>query len=342
MAETVTLQELVEARSASDILNGTGFSLVDAARQVKTALGKALKSKTVQEGLESYHASIWDKFKDRKKLSPRIEPKHWRSVKRTIARLNQVKRLSLRELNSDNLKACLKGLTTSSLKAHLRNLNAAFEYCIDAGWMDENPAHPLRRMRADRLSQSRARQTFTLNEVRTFLEVIATDYPQAIPYFAICFFAGVRPEAALKMRWKDVSDNGYLYVPHTANKSGHAYNVEIQPVLHQWLNWWEARGHSREGDIVPFSVSSLNRLRKKAMGKAGMATWIQDGTRKTFATAHRGPFRCKIRTSAALGHKGTTVLDEHYDSRLMTECEAKQYWQILPPESEYNEGGEVA
>jgi len=78
------------------------------------------------------------------------------------------------------------------------------------------------------------------------------------------------------------------------------------------------------------------------MGKAGLVTWIQDGTRKTFATAYRGTFKCKIRTSAALGHKGTTVLDEHYDSRLMTPEEAALYWQILPPNSDNLNGKESA
>jgi hypothetical protein len=78
------------------------------------------------------------------------------------------------------------------------------------------------------------------------------------------------------------------------------------------------------------------------MEKAGIAAWVQDGTRKTFATAHRGKFKCKVLTSAALGHKGTTVLDEHYDSRLMTPQEAAKYWEIFPPETEAPTGEEAA
>jgi nicotinamide riboside kinase len=77
------------------------------------------------------------------------------------------------------------------------------------------------------------------------------------------------------------------------------------------------------------------------MDAGGIRQWVQDGTRKTFATAHRGTFKCKIQTSAALGHKGTTVLDEHYDSRLMTEAEAAEYWKILPPEIQATESKEV-
>jgi hypothetical protein len=51
MAKDVTLQELVEARLAAEELKGSGLSVVDAAKQVKLALTKALASKSVKEGL---------------------------------------------------------------------------------------------------------------------------------------------------------------------------------------------------------------------------------------------------------------------------------------------------
>jgi integrase len=170
---------------------------------------------------------------------------------------------------------------------------------------------------------------------------VASIDPRAIPYFAVCFFAGVRPEACTKLKWSDVGTNGYLYVPHSVNKTGHAYSVEILPVLASWLEGWETCGNKREGDLLPLSASTLKRLRKRAMAVAGIADWLQDGPRKTFATAHRGAFKCKTTTCAALGHKGTTVLDEFYDSRLMTEAEAQEYWKILPPESDAVAGEET-
>ena len=334
MARDVTPQELVEARLAAEELKGSGLSVVDAAKQVKLALTKALASKSVKEGLGAYHDTLWDTFQERKKTNPRCEPRHWRSVKYTLARLQSLENASLLEITHDQLRPLFKGLSKSSVKAHLRNLHAGFQYCIDEAWMDFNPAHSLRRMKADRVSMQRTVKTFTVVQVRNFMNAVAANDMRAVPYFAVCFFAGVRPEAALKLKWTDFNSNGYLYVPHTANKSGHAYNVAISPVLNRWLEWWASLGNERAGDLLPFSASSLKRVRKKAMGDAGIAEWVQGGTRKTFATAHRGKFKCKVFTSAALGHKGTTVLDEHYDSRLMTVEEASEYWEIGPPEVE--------
>jgi integrase len=340
IAKEVTVNELVEARAAAEELKETGFSLLEAAKQVKLALSKTLVSKSVKEGLGAYHNSLWEKFRERKKDNPRCEPRHWRSVKYTLARLKSLENTTLLELTPDKLRPLFKKLSKSSCKSHLRNLHAGFEYCIDEGWMESNPVQSLKRMTPDRATQSRTIKTFTVAQVRNFMTALAHTDIRAVPYFAGCFFAGVRPEAAMKLNWSDIGDNGYLYVPHPANKSGHAYNVQVLPVLSRWLEWWEAQGNKRTGTLLPLSAASLKRVRKRVMDAAGIRQWVQDGTRKTFATAHRGTFKCKIQTSAALGHKGTTVLDEHYDSRLMTEAEAAEYWKILPPEIQATEAKE--
>lgn len=228
IAKDVTLRELVEARQAKDELTDTGLTLLDAARQVKLALNAALESKSVGDGLNAYLEDVRSKFDERKEHSPRSEPRHWRSVKRSIARLEPLKNFSLREITADNIRPLLKGLTKSSLSSHLRNLHAAFQYCADHGWQEENPASGLKRMKADKASRARSVQTYSVQEVERIMEAAITVDMRTVPYLAICFFAGVRPEAAMKMKWSDVSANGYLYVPHTANKSGHAYNAKCR------------------------------------------------------------------------------------------------------------------
>jgi integrase len=331
LAKDVTVTELAEARAASQALAGTGFSALDAARHVKRALERTLSSRTVKEGLDAYHGDILAKYQERKANNPRCEPRHWRSVKHTIARLKPLFTASLMEITPDQVRPLFKKLTKASLKGHLRNLHAAFNYCIDEGWMDSNPVDGLVRMKADVPSTPRQIQTFTVDQTRRIMDAAAKVDIRTVPYFAICFFAGVRPEAALKMKWSDVSANGYIYVPHTVNKSGHAYNAQILPTLRSWISWWESQGNERVGLILPVSPSTLKRVRSKILNEAGLEKWVQDGTRKTFATAFREIHKCKILTSAALGHTGTTVLDEHYDSRLMTAEDAAAYWEIRPP-----------
>jgi len=308
------------------------LSKQDAARQVKLALDATFESRSVGEGLYAYLDEVRSKFEERKMSNPRCEPRHWRSVKRTLARIESLKDFNLREITTDELKPLFSSLTKSSLQGHFRNLHAAFQYCVDHSWLEENPAQGLRRMKPGKASERRVVRTYRVEEVERIMTATVKVDTRLVSYLAVCFFAGVRPEAAMKMKWSDVNSNGYLYVPHTINKSGHAYSAKMQDVLVRWLLWWETQGSQRSGDILPVSASTLKRQRKLILKKAEIEHWIQDGTRKTFATAHRETFKCKLLTSAALGHKGTTVLDEHYDSRLMTSEDAARYWQILPPE----------
>ena len=330
LAETLTLCELVEARSAAQVLEGTGLSLVEAAKHVRAALDQTLQSQSFEHGMRAYLSEIWAKFKDRRESQPRREPKHWRSVKRSVAKLSPLYARSLREIRPDDIRPLLGGMTSSSLKGHLRNLHAAFGYCVEQGWLEDNPIRRLKKMRADLASAERKIQTFTAAEVSRIMDAVVRVDRRFAPYFAVCFFAGVRPEAAAKMSWSDVSENGHLYIPNSANKTGHAYTVEINPTLRAWLDWWRKTEGPSAGPLLPFSASSLKRFRNRIIREAGIQRWIQDGARKTFATAHRETFKRKELTAEALGHRGTATLDSFYDSRLMTRQDAHAYWRIVP------------
>ena len=130
LAKDVTIQELVEARQAKEELIGTGITLLDAARQVKLALDAALESRSVGDGLTAYLADVRSKFEERKKNSPRCEPRHWRSVKRTIARLESLNDFSLREITPDDLKPLFSGLT----KLHSKDTSATCTPPSSTAW----------------------------------------------------------------------------------------------------------------------------------------------------------------------------------------------------------------
>ena len=330
IAASVKIEELVEARAAAQVLEGTGLSLVEAAKHVRAALDQTLQSQSFEHGMRSYLSEIWAKFKDRRESQPRREPKHWRSVKRSVAKLSPLYARSLREIRPDDIRPLLGGMTSSSLKGHLRNLHAAFGYCVEQGWLEDNPIRRLKKMRADLASAERKIQTFTAAEVSRIMDAVVRVDRRFAPYFAVCFFAGVRPEAVAKMSWSDVSENGHLYIPNSANKTGHAYTVEINPTLRAWLDWWHKTEGPSAGPLLPFSASSLKRFRNRIIREAGIQRWIQDGARKTFATAHRETFKRKELTAEALGHRGTATLDSFYDSRLMTRQDAHAYWRIVP------------
>jgi integrase len=85
----------------------------------------------------------------------------------------------------------------------------------------------------------------------------------------------------------------------------------------------------KQGRIFPRSQMTLIRIRRKVAEIAGVE-WIQDGARKTFASAHYKTHQDALKTAYELGHRGTTMLHTHYNQNMRKE-EAVRFWGILPP-----------
>ena len=74
---------------------------------------------------------------------------------------------------------------------------------------------------------------------------------------------------------------------------------------------------------------TLIRVRR-SVAEIAAVEWIQDGARKTFASAHYKTFKDAAKTAYELGHRGTNMLHTHYNQN-MRKDEAVRFWGILPP-----------
>ena len=81
---------------------------------------------------------------------------------------------------------------------------------------------------------------------------------------------------------------------------------------------------------------SLIRIRRRVSEIAGVK-WIQDGARKTFASAHFKTHQDPMKTAYELGHRGTNMLHTHYNQNMRRE-DAEAFWNILPPKGGTDEG----
>jgi hypothetical protein len=73
---------------------------------------------------------------------------------------------------------------------------------------------------------------------------------------------------------------------------------------------------------------TLIRIRRRVAEIAGVE-WIQDGARKTFASAHYKIHQDALKTAYELGHRATTMLHTRYNQN-MRKDEAVCFWSILP------------
>jgi hypothetical protein len=172
---------------------------------------------------------------------------------------------------------------------------------------------------------------------------------EMVPYFAVCYFAGLRPDSEAKrvhfehFNWTE----GFLKVEVTkTNDAAHRY-VPIEDALRAWLEPWMRR----TGSIVPSNFTKRRRRliygahTTKGAALTDESTWEQlvpwghDITRHSYGSyweaENRGKPGCREHIVANMGHENWKTFNRYYkNSRLPSE--AAEYWSIRPPAPEGN------
>jgi len=316
LANQTTTPELIEAKQASSVLSGSGLSVVDAARMAAARIESERKSETLGLGFERYMADCERRLKS---------PKHLRDLKQTRNLFMPLLGQLLVNLSGEQIDATLLSLPPASRNLKIRHLKAVINYCIKQDWLSSTP---LKRVELAPIKPKEI-ETYTAEQVRTIMDAVATNHLEAVPFFAISFFAGTRPEEIMKLEWSAFTDDGQLCITAAVNKTRTKRFTTVTPTLQAWLDWYKAQGGVREGRIFPRSQMTLIRIRRRMAEIAGVE-WIQDGARKTFASAHYKIHQDALKTAYELGHRGTNMLHTHYNQNMRKE-EAVRFWGILPP-----------
>jgi len=316
LASQTTTTELLQAKQASSVLSGSGLSVVDAARMAALKMESERKSETLGLGFERYMVDC-----ERRRKSV----KHLRDLKQTRNLFMPLLGQLLVNLSGEQIDATLLSLPPASRNLKIRHLKAVLNYCIKQDWLTSTP---LKRVELAPI-MSKEIETYTAEQVRAIMDAVATNHPEAVPFFAISFFAGTRPEEIMKLEWSAFTDDGQLCITAAVNKTRTKRFTTVTPTLQAWLDWYEAQGGVREGRIFPRSQMTLIRIRRRVAEMAGVE-WIQDGARKTFASAHYKIHHDALKTAYELGHRGTTMLHTHYNQNMRKE-EAVRFWGIFPP-----------
>ena len=142
-----------------------------------------------------------------------------------------------------------------------------------------------------------------------------------VPYLAIGYFAGLRPENELvNLDWKDVdfSAKTIRVTPATAKGRRQRY-VDMQDNLIQWLTPYA----QKEGKI-----GWSRKIFKKVRKTAGVA-WSKDVMRHSFGSYLLAHNEDAPKTALQMGHSRVDVLFNHYRN-LVKKSSATDYWNIVP------------
>ena len=147
--------------------------------------------------------------------------------------------------------------------------------------------------------------------------------PGLVPFFALCFFAGIRPDTVQRLGW-DRIEKERVFVPMELNKTPIDYEVPIRPNLAAWLALTPSE--CRKGPIClagGVTQKMIGTVRKKSGVK-----WIPDGPRHTFASSV-----CILegteKAIEQMGHRSPTMLYRHY-RKLIGKEQAQAFFGIFP------------
>ncbi len=313
----VTLANLTDTQRAEviqayDIL-GANRGLLDAVRFFVDHSGPDNGGATLETVFDAYMES-------KRNLNLRE-----RSVKNTEVRL--------RSFVYENRNRPAHAVTTADIEAHIDQrggawatretyrvaFNGLFVWAVKRGYVKRNPAAAIEHGERDH----RKPGTHTAAQVKAVLTKAAEIRPEMVPYFAIGYFAGLRPENELTgLDWSNIDlKDRLIYVdPQTAKKRRERY-VKISDNLVAWLSQYP----QMDGKVF-FSRRYFREIRD-----AAKVEWSHDVMRHSYGTYHLAHNENKELTAKEMGHSDIDVLMRHYQ-RPVKPKDAAKYWKIRPAE----------
>jgi integrase len=235
---------------------------------------------------------------------------------------------------------CEKFLTDQNLGKKRHNnvrgdLNAFFNYCLSPArrWVTENPIIAIPKFRIARglpeiITTARAEELMRF--VEEFRGGARSRLPAGclVPYFALCLFAGIRPDVrAGEIRKLGAHpnlsqlvdlDTAVIRIPPEVAKTGDLRWIKIRPNLAAWLRRYPITAY-------PIILPNLQDMVTTVRSKFGLG---DDVLRHTFISAHVAAFR-SVGDAAIEAGNSEAMIKKHY-LNMMTEAAAAQFWGIMP------------
>jgi integrase len=200
-------------------------------------------------------------------------------------------------------------------------VSAFIKFALQRDWLADSPLAkiPPRRLRRRRGCAI----TFAATQAAALMAYVEKHYPTAVPYFALCLFAGIRPclrtGEILRLQPAHVKlDANMIRIDGEVSKVREPRNATIQPNLAAWLRAFPLR----KFPIIPVN---LQHIREKVAEKFPLA---HDVMRHSFISFFVAKFR-SIGEAALQAGNSESIIRKHYLDLKTTE-EAEQFFGILP------------
>ena len=313
----LTPLERNDAKEALQLLDGTGISLLDAARRV-LASGEVSRSVSCRLAADRFLLYCL-----RKNLRQATYNDYEYRLTTFLATWGEH---DMASIDRPMLRDWLIAMECAHLNRHnfFRVIRAFFRWAKrqDPPLVSNDPTDGLQ------LSAAITDHSIAYYSVDQARDIMAAAGPYSA-FFALGLFAGVRPsEIAYQhkppLQWQDIDfDERIIRIPSAVAKTRRARIMENLPGnLWQWLEAYR----QDSGPIAPGrSTQALKWIKRSYHGVIHT-----DGARHSFATYHVAMHNDVALTSLLLGHEGRpTMIHRHYRG-LATKAQAKAYFAISP------------
>jgi integrase len=200
-------------------------------------------------------------------------------------------------------------------------ISGFLKFAMQRDWIAENPltkipAHRIRRRRG-------GAQTLSATQAQELMEFVETNHPAAVPFFALCLFAGIRPclrtgeITRLKPGHVRLTES-IIRIDGEVSKIREPRTITIQPNLAAWLRAYPLY----KNPIIPVN---LQHLREKAVEKFNLT---HDVMRHTYISMFVAKFR-SIGEAALQAGNSESIIRKHYLD-LKEPAEAELFFGIMP------------
>jgi integrase len=261
------------------------------------------------------------------------DARHLKGLRLTRDRFRSLHAVLVSDIDHKSLEPLVNAIPAGGRNLIIRHLRSFWNFAIRKGYAALNPA--------DRLDfvESKRKEVEIIEPsavVRMLEHALAFDL-QLVPFIAIGFFTGIRPEELCELEWKDVDLAGKeITVSAEVSKTKTRRFPALSDNAVAWLRAYAQAGGKMEGKIIGLGEDALYAHRQKNRAAVGVIHWPQDAMRHSFASFWLAAHKDVSRLREIMGHEGSTsTLWRHY-YRGATEAEAAKFWAIKPPRQPKN------
>lgn len=205
-------------------------------------------------------------------------------------------------------------------RVHFRSkLVGLFNFAIRRRYVQLNPALNVERPEID----EKPVEIHTVPEVEKVLAAAQAHAPRMVPYFALGYFSGLRPNELKRMDWADIDlHHRIIRVGGAVAKKRRQRLVDISDNLLAWL-----APHRNSTGPVYYSRNDFELVRRRAKTR-----WPYDVMRHCFGSYYYALTKSVERTADQMGHLSVDMLVRHYKALVNNEDTAK-FWNVVPKQT---------